>query len=246
VGNRSILRTFNSSKHIFILLFFAGIFAVATPAYSESYIGFGVGASIPEDFRHVSLGDTASANYEDLNVNNSVAHGLKAGHFWNNFTWRGFEFGLEMNYFKRDLDATARIVDSDFSGIESLGFRINSFQTLGLIPLVRKKLGTYEPYFGIGLAVNYLDAEEVILGNTPVNTIKVAPAISDLFDLGVIMLAGLNYKISDRLKIYSEYKYSQSNYDVLLERGSSTNFNLAFNTADHNFMMGLIYDFRAF
>jgi len=240
------LKILNKSKHIFVLLLFAGIFAVVPPAHSETYIGFGMGASIPEDFRHVSLGGTAAANYEDLNGNNSFAYGIKVGHFWEHLTWRGLEFGLEMNYFKRDLDATARIVDSDFGGVESLGFRINSFQTLGLIPLVRKSLGAYEPYLGIGLAVSFLDAEEVILGNTPVNTVKVAPAISDLFDFGVIMLAGLNYKISERFKIYSEYKYSQSNYDVLLERGSSTNFNLAFNTADHNFMMGLTYDFKAF
>jgi opacity protein-like surface antigen len=235
-----------SKKINTILFLIAGISAVASPAYSETYVGFGVGASVPENFRHVSLGGAASANYANLDANNSFALGLKVGHFWENFKLEGFEFGLELSYFKRDLDATARIVGSDFGAGETLGFRINSFQTLGLIPLVRKSFGKYEPYFGIGLAVSFLNTEEVILGKTTVSTVKTVHSISDIFDLGIIMSAGLNYKISERLKLYSEYKYSQSNFDVLLNRSPNTNFNIAFNTADHNFMMGLSYNFKGY
>ena len=233
-------------KTILILFFIIGISAVSSPAHSETYIGFGVGASIPENFRHVSLGGAAAANYADLDANNSFAYGFKVGNFWDNLKLGGFEFGLELNYFKRDLDATARIVASDFGAGETLGFRMNSFQTLGLMPLVRKSFGNYQPYFGIGMAVSFLDAEEVILGKTTVSTVKITHSISDTFDIGIIMSAGFNYKISERLKIYSEYKYSQSNFDLLLNRSSNTNFNIAFNNADHNFMVGLSYNFQKF
>ncbi|PIQ98872.1 MAG: hypothetical protein COV66_13300 [Nitrospinae bacterium CG11_big_fil_rev_8_21_14_0_20_45_15] len=44
-----------------------GILGVASPGYSETYIGIGAGASIPENFRHVSLDGSASASHS-LNV----------------------------------------------------------------------------------------------------------------------------------------------------------------------------------
>ena len=75
------------------------------------------------------------------------------GHFWDNLKFRGFEFGLELNYLVRDLDATTQMVDSDFVNTEHLGFRVNSFQTLSIIPLARYKFGSCEPYIGVGLAV---------------------------------------------------------------------------------------------
>ena len=75
------------------------------------------------------------------------------GHFWGNLKFRGFEFGLELNYLVRDLDATTQVVDSDFVNKEHLGFRVNSFQTLSIIPLARYKFGSCEPYIGVGLAV---------------------------------------------------------------------------------------------
>jgi opacity protein-like surface antigen len=181
-----------------------------------------------------------------LDANNSFAYGFKVGNFWDSLKWGGFEFGLELNYFNRDLDATSRIVDSDFGAGETLGFRINSFQTLGLIPLIRKKIGNYEPFVGVGLAVSLLDAEDAILGKNSISTVKINQSISDTFDLGIILSAGLNYKISERFKIFSEYKYSQSNYDLLLNRSPNTNFNIAFDVADHNFMMGLLYNFQAY
>jgi opacity protein-like surface antigen len=192
----------------------------------------------------ITITRAATASYSNVDTHNSFAYELKAGHFGEKFVWRGFKFGLELNYLRRDLDATTQVVDSDFANIESLGFRIKSFQTLSLTPLARYEFGSFEPYFGVGLAVNLLDAEEISLGNTTINTVKVDQGLSDIFSVGMIVSAGLNYKISEKFKIYSEYKYSQSNYDLFLDRGTNTNFNLKVDAVDHNVMVGLVYSFE--
>jgi opacity protein-like surface antigen len=227
----------------FILLLAVGVLGFSPSAYSESYIGFGMGASIPKDFSRVKIRGATKASYSNVTTHNSFAYELKAGHFWDSLKWQGFKFGLELNYLRRDLDATTQVVDSDFVNTENLGFRNKSFQTLSLIPLVRYEFEKFAPYFGVGLAVNLLDAEEISLGNTTINTVKVDQGLSDIFNVGMMVSAGLNYKISENLKIYSEYKYSQSNFNLFLDRGTNTTFNLEVDAVDHNIVVGLVYGF---
>ncbi|MBC8284400.1 MAG: outer membrane beta-barrel protein [Nitrospinae bacterium] len=240
------MKTFHSIKSTFIILFLVGAFGFSPPAYSETYIGFGVGTTIPNDFSNIKLGGAATASYDDLNVHNSFAYELKLGHFWDDFELKGFKFGLEFNYLNRDLDATTKFIGSTFPNQEHLGFRINTFHTLTLIPLARYAFGNFEPHFGVGLAVNLIDAEEISLGNTTINTIKVDHGLSDYVDVGMVLSVGLDYKVSEKLKFYSEYKHSTSSYDLFLVRGANTNFNLAFDTADNNFMAGFKYNFKLF
>ena len=86
--------------------------------------------------------------------------------------------------------------------------------------------------------------KKLVLGNTTINTIKVNHQLSDNVDIGMILLVGLFYKVYERIKFYSEYKHSTSSYDLFLVRDANTNFNLAFDTADNNFMAGFKYIFK--
>ena len=86
--------------------------------------------------------------------------------------------------------------------------------------------------------------KKLVLENTTINTIKVNPQLLDNVDIGMILLVGLAYKVSERIKFYSEYKHSTSSYDLFLLRGTNTNFTLAFDTADNNFMAGFNYIFK--
>ena len=238
------MKTSRSIRSTFIILLLVGVFGCLPSAYSETYIGFGVGTTIPNDFSNIKLSGANTASYDDLNVHNSFAYELKLGHFWDDFELKGFKFGLEFNYLNRDLDATTKFIGSTFPNQEHLGFRINSFHTISFIPLARYALGNFEPHFGVGLAVNLLDAEDISLGNTTINTIKVDHGLSDYVDVGMVISAGLAYKISESFKFYSEYKHSTSSYDLYLVRSANTNFNLAFDTADNNFMAGFKYVFK--
>jgi opacity protein-like surface antigen len=86
--------------------------------------------------------------------------------------------------------------------------------------------------------------KKLVLGNTTINTIKLNRQLSDNVDIGMILLVGLAYKVSERIKFYSEYKHSTLSYDLFLLRGTNTNFTLAFDTADNNFMAGFKYIFK--
>jgi len=67
------LETSRNIKSTFIVLFLVGVFGLLSPAYSETYIGFGIGTTIPNDFSNINLGVAATTNYDDLNVHNSFA-----------------------------------------------------------------------------------------------------------------------------------------------------------------------------
>ena len=67
------METSRNIKSTFIILFLVGVFDLLSPAYSETYIGFGIGTTIPNDFSNINLGVAATTNYDDLNVHNSFA-----------------------------------------------------------------------------------------------------------------------------------------------------------------------------
>ena len=93
--------------------------------------------------------------------------------------------------------------------------------------------------FGIGTTIPN-DFSNINLGVAA----KVNHHLSHNVDIGMILLVGLAYKVSERIKFYSEYKHSTSSYDLFLLRSVNTNFNLAFDTADNNFMAGFKYIFK--
>ncbi len=240
------MRPINILILFFISILIAGAPSFASPAGAETYIGFGAGASVPNDYSRIRLGGAAVANYDDLGTKNSFSYGFKAGHFWDQSAIMGFDFGVELNYFNRDLDATLQEIASYFPNAEHLGFRVNSFQTVSLIPLLRYKFDKFAPYVGVGLALNILDVEEVSLGNNPINTVRISQSLSNIIHLGMITSFGVSYKISENFKVFSEYKYSKSNYDLFLIPSPNTNLNFTLDAVDHNFMFGLTHEFTVF
>ena len=94
--------------------------------------------------------------------------------------------------------------------------------------------------------VNLLDIEEISLGNTTINTVKIDQGLSGDYDFGMMVAADLSYQISEKFKKYSEYKYSQTSYNSFLNKSSNTDFNLAVETHDQNIMLGLTYGLELF
>ena len=55
---------------------------------------------------------------------------------------------------------------------------------------------------------------------------------------GFLLSAGLNYKSTDRMKFYGEYKYTESSYDMITET-----VNYEFDVEDFSLMFGASYSF---
>ena len=94
--------------------------------------------------------------------------------------------------------------------------------------------------------VNLLDIEEISLGNTTINTVKIDQGLSGNYAFGMMVVVGLSYQISEKFKRYSEYKFSQTSYNLFLNKSSNTDFNLAVETHDQNIMLGLTYGLELF
>ena len=57
--------------------------------------------------------------------------------------------------------------------------------------------------------------------------------------VGILISAGLNYKISDRLKAYGEYKYTDSSFEL----NGSDGVTYEFDSGDSSLMFGIAYSF---
>jgi opacity protein-like surface antigen len=92
---------------------------------------------------------------------------------------------------------------------------VNSTITISFLAMVRasekqsENLLNLQPFFGLGFGVNTVDLGE---GST-FTTAGVANGSTSLESdtiVGILVSAGLNYKITSNLKAYGEYKYTES------------------------------------
>jgi len=217
-------------------------------AYAESYIGLGLGVSLPQDVTNIKGTTPAgvSVTGTDVNPNDAFAYGIKAGHFFNSIPW----FGVEMNVYQRDADVDAQAATcSGAAGIctnntGQLKVDVNSSTTIGFLAMVRateeqsKNLLNLQPYFGLGFGVNIIDLGEASTFTTAGAAVGSTNLESDT-NVGILVSAGLNYKICDNLKAYGEYKYTDGNFEAQGSDGNTYNYDVG----DSNLMFGVAYNF---
>ena len=218
-------------------------------AFAESYIGLGLGVSLPHDVTNIKATTAAgaSATGTDINPEDAFSYGIKAGHYFNSVPW----FGVEMNIFQSDNDVdkqtatctgSAGICDSTSTG--QVKVDVNSATTIGFLAMVRateeqsKNLLNLQPYFGLGFGVNIIDLGDASTFTTAGAAFSSTNLESDT-SVGILVSAGLNYKIYDHLKAYGELKYTDSSF----ESKGSDGVKYEFDAGDSNLMFGFAYNF---
>ena len=226
---------------------FSLLIATSQLAYAETYGGISLGVSLPHDATNIkgTLGAT-SATATDVNPDDAFAYGFKVGHYFKNMPWLGVEF----NFYQRDPDvaqqtATAVGTLGIFSAATGqLKVDVNSVTTFGFLAMARateeqtKNLYNFEPFLGVGLGINSVDLGQA----TTFNTAGVEQTSTNLesdTSVGILISAGLNYKISDKLKAYGEYKYTDSSYELNGSDGATYEF----DAGDSSLMFGVAYSF---
>jgi opacity protein-like surface antigen len=217
-------------------------------AYAESYIGLGLGVSMPQDVTNIK-GTTAAGvagTATDLSPDDAFSYGIKAGHYFNSVPW----FGVEMNIFQSDNDVdqqtatatgTAGILDSDTGQVK---VDVNSVTTIGFLAMVRateeqsKNLLNLQPYFGLGFGVNIIDLGDASTFTTAGAAFSSTNLESDT-NVGILVSAGLNYKISDNINAYGEYKYTDGSF----ESKGSDDVTYKYDAGGSNLTFGVAYDF---
>ena len=218
--------------------------AVIQLASAETYIGLGVGASLGGEYSDISAdGDTKAT---DLDSEESVAYGFKVGHYFESTPW----LGIELNVSQRDPDIGRQDAKcTGTSGICSGGavgsadLNAEHMTTIGILAMFRatdeqaKNMFNFQPYLGLGLGINAINLSEG-------RTFDVGGAFNDAVNLdsvvtvGFLLSAGLNYKITDSIKAYSEYKYVESSFGMTTE-----DVKYEFDLNDHSLLFGLAYGF---
>jgi opacity protein-like surface antigen len=217
-------------------------------AHAESYIGLGLGVSLSHDVTDIK-GTTAAgatATGTDISPDDAFSYGIKAGHYFNSVPW----FGVEMNIYQRDNDVDQQTAScTGTAGIctaatGQLKVDVNSVTTIGFLAMVRateeqsKNLLNLQPYVGLGFGVNIIDLGEASTFTTAGAANGSTNLESDT-DVGILVSAGLNYKISDNLKAYGEYKYTDGSF----ESKGSDGVTYEYDAGDSNLMFGVAYNF---
>ena len=156
-----------------------------------------------------------------------------------------------MNIYQRENDVgqqtatatgTAGVLTA--TGTGQLKVDVNSVTTIGFLAMVRateeqsKDLLNFQPYFGLGFGVNTIDLGDA----STFTTAGVANSSTNLesdTSVGILVSAGLNYKISDNINAYGEYKYTDGSF----ESKGSDDVTYNYDVGDSNLMFGVAYDF---
>ena len=216
-------------------------------AYAESYFGGSIGVSLSSDASDIKLANGAlTGTLTDLDTNSSFAYGIKVGHYFESMPWLGVEFNL----YQRDPDvdqqagtATGTIGVWTAAATGQGKVAVDHLTTYGFLLMLRateeqtKNFFNIQPYLGIGVGINTLS-----LGNgTVYSAAGVEGASANLgsdTSTDILLSAGLNYKVTDNIKAYGEYKYTTVNYSA--ETDGTT---YAFDLDDSSLMFGVAYNY---
>ena len=213
-------------------------------AHAESYFGGSIGIALPSDVDDIKLSSgAATGTITDLDADNSFTYGFKVGHYFKSIPW----LGVEINFQQSDPDvdqqnATATGTLGTFTAAATGQGRIdvNHLTTIGFLAMLRpveNKIFNLEPYLGLGLGVNIVSLGE----GTAYSAAGVKSGAENLgsdTDVGFLLSAGLNYEITDHIKAYGEYKYTQSNFE-----STTGGVKYEYDVDGSTLMLGAAYNF---
>ena len=198
-----------------------GAFCLALPcgpAQAEVYVGGQIGAHIPSSYSNVqwSAGG-ATLNGNDLSLQNSLMYGAKAGYYFDQMKWNGFNLGVETEVF----NATPHIKSQDVTiGGQNVGtFPGINNRVLTWAPfvfVVRYQAGKFEPYAGVGLGVFF---SHLSSGNFS----------SSSTDVGLNTQLGLRYRVTNDVSVFGEWKFNHANVSHNNISGSGLNVSADYN-----------------
>ena len=243
---------------VFVL---AMVFSLTTAtvqlASAETYMGVGLGVSIPHEVNDVGASASGfTISLQDVEPDNSFVYGFKLGHFFSSLPWIGAEFNFSQSDPDIDKESTfATITNSPtgaFVGQTSNAFLLSAdvanFSSFGFLAKLRPtkeqiemySWGKLEPVLGLGFAVNHIDVDRGIVFSTAGTEIgRTASGDSDT-DIGILVSAGLNYKVSDSISAYGEYKYTEMSFEL---DGMDEGVNYSGDIQGSEILFGLAYSF---
>jgi opacity protein-like surface antigen len=226
-------------------------------AYAEWYAGGAVGIAMPHDVDDLSgSGGGYSLGISEFSPDNSFTGGIKAGYFFEKTPYLGVEINWSISEPDVDKETVFATITGTPTGVYAgqtsgnfLGSvdvaSLSSFSFLAMLRATdedaKTKYNGMQPYLGLGFTVSTLDINSASAHSTAGALVGTTAGGGDsATDVGFALTGGLNYLIANNIKIYSEYKYENVDYEYNSLDGS---LKITGNLENSSLVFGASYSF---
>ena len=221
----------------FLLSLVFVLFAYSS-AVAEWYVGGALGVAIPHTVDDIkSTGSGWSGVFSGITPDNALAGGIKGGYFFESIPY----LGVEANWGMSAPDVSEQPVNLTVTGTATgfasgqtsddfiLSADVDSASSFGFLAMLRvtdentiKELYGIQPFLGLGFAVTTIDVDSATLFNTAGAQVGITANSDSSTDVGLLLSAGLNYTVSDNIKVYSEYRFHAVDHTLTMDTSVST------------------------
>ena len=224
-------------------------------AVAEWYVGGAVGVAMPQDVDDLSgsLGGY-TLGISTFSPDTSFTGGVKVGYFFEKTPYLGVEINWSISEPDVDKETVFATITGTPTGVYAgqtsgnfLGSvdvaSLSSFSFLAMLRATdedaKAKYNGIQPFLGLGFTVSTIDVNSATLFNTAGTQLGVTANGDSSTDVGFLLSAGLNYIVSDNIKVFSEYSFQTVEHTLTMD----TNVNSEMTSDGSAVVFGASYSF---
>ena len=204
-------------------------------AYAEWYLGGAVGIAIPHNVDDLDIsGSGFSVDISSFSPDTAFAGGIKGGYFFESIPYLGMEINWSISAPDVDTETINATITGTPTGLyvgrttgDFIGsVDVDSVSSFGFLAMLRvtdedasKEYFGMQPFLGLGFTVSTLDVKSATIFDTAGTQLGTTGSSDSATDIGFLLSAGLNYIVSDNIKVYSEYKFQTVEHTLTMDTG---------------------------
>ena len=238
-----------------VLLSLVFVLFTYSSAVAEWYVGGAVGVAIPhtvDDLESTGSGFTITSSGFDSD--NAFVGGIKGGYFFESIPYLGVEVNWSMSAPDLDQEPVTLTITGTATGFAGgqntgdylLSADVDSVSSFGFLARLRAtnedakaKYNGIQPFLGVGFTVSTIDVNSATLFNTAGTQLSTTANSDSSTGVGFLLSAGLNYIVSDNIKVYSGYAFQTVEHTLTMD----TNVNSTLTSESSSVVFGASYSF---
>jgi len=238
-----------------VLLSLVFVLFTYSSAVAEWYVGGAVGVAMPQDVDDLSgsLGGY-TLGISTFSPDTSFTGGVKVGYFSESTPYLGVEINWSMSEPDVDKETVFATITGTPTGIYAgqtsdnfLGsVDVDSLSSFSFLAMLRAtdedakaKYNGIQPFLGLGFTVSTIDVNSSTLFNTAGAQLGTTANSDSSTGVGFLLSAGLNYIVSDNIKVYSGYTFQTVEHTLTMD----TNVNSTLTSESSSVVFGASYSF---
>ena len=204
-------------------------------AVAEWYVGGAVGVAMPHDVDDLSASAGGyTLGISEFSPDTSFTGGVKVGYFFEKTPYLGVEINWSISEPDVDKETVVATITGTPTGVyvgqtsgNFLGSvdvaSLSSFSFLAMLRATdedaKAKYNGIQPFLGLGFTVSTIDVNSATLFNTAGTQLSTTANSDSSTGVGFLLSAGLNYIVSDNIKVYSEYSFQSVEHTLTMDTG---------------------------